>query len=155
MRPITLLAPWLILAAGVDIEFGADRPAVDWSGQTCIALAIFSEARSEPEAGRAAVGQVIVNRATDSRQRWPATLCGSVLEPGQFVGVEGWKYPRVARERDYGDWRAALDMADQIIAGTAPVPVDCQRATSFNQGSRPPGFVALCRIGVHTFYAEP
>ena len=49
---------------------------------TCLAVAIFFEARAEPIEGMKAVANVIINRAED--QRYPDTVCGVVWERKQF-----------------------------------------------------------------------
>jgi spore germination cell wall hydrolase CwlJ-like protein len=45
---------------------------------TCLAQAIYYEARGEPERGRLAVAQVILNRA--NRPGYPETICGVVFQ---------------------------------------------------------------------------
>jgi spore germination cell wall hydrolase CwlJ-like protein len=49
---------------------------------TCLAVAIFFEARAEPIEGMEAVANVIINRVEDSR--YPDTVCDVVWEPKQF-----------------------------------------------------------------------
>lgn len=46
--------------------------------QKCLAEAIYFEARSEPEAGQAAVAQVVLNRARSGL--YPASVCGVVYQ---------------------------------------------------------------------------
>lgn len=46
--------------------------------RTCLAEAIYHEARGEPEAGQWAVAQVILNRVKSSR--YPSTICGVVYQ---------------------------------------------------------------------------
>ena len=49
-----------------------------------LALTLFGEARSEPIEGQVAVGSVIANRASDSKQRWGTSIRGVCLQPFQF-----------------------------------------------------------------------
>lgn len=49
---------------------------------TCLAVAIFFEARAEPVSGMEAVANVIINRVEDSR--YPDTVCDVVWERKQF-----------------------------------------------------------------------
>lgn len=49
---------------------------------TCLAVAIFFEARAEPIEGMEAVANVIINRVEDSR--YPDGVCDVVWEPEQF-----------------------------------------------------------------------
>ncbi len=55
---------------------GDTLPAVE-----CLALNIYHEARGEPEAGRLAVGHVVVNRALDGR--FPKDVCQVVRQGGE------------------------------------------------------------------------
>ena len=45
---------------------------------TCLAVAIYFEARSEPIAGQLAVAQVVLNRVAD--ERYPDTVCEVIME---------------------------------------------------------------------------
>ena len=49
---------------------------------TCLAVAIFFEARGEPYQGKEAVANVIINRMLD--KRYPNSVCGVVNEPYAF-----------------------------------------------------------------------
>ena len=46
--------------------------------ETCLALAIYFEARSEPVVGQLAVAQVVLNRVVDERH--PDNICDVVME---------------------------------------------------------------------------
>jgi spore germination cell wall hydrolase CwlJ-like protein len=153
MTPRHALGLLALLCAGADFNDDALQH-VDFSGRTCLALVGFSEARNQDDAGLAAVMQVVANRATDGAARWPQTLCDVALQPGQFLGVDRWPTPRNPERMDAIAWARALEMADQVIAGTAPVPAECRAATSFDQAV-PAGHDVLCRLGAHTFYSDP
>jgi spore germination cell wall hydrolase CwlJ-like protein len=143
-----------VLASGLNFEDSNPKPELDY-GRTCLALVGFSEARDQSDEGLAAVMQVVVNRATDRSGRWPHTLCDVALEPGQFLGVDQWPTPRHPERIDQAAWDRALEMADRVIAHSAPVPAACDMATGFDQNhaTRQPDIV--CRVGAHTFYADP
>ena len=49
---------------------------------TCLAVAIFFEARGEPYQGKEAVANVILNRVED--KRYPNSVCGVVNEHKAF-----------------------------------------------------------------------
>jgi spore germination cell wall hydrolase CwlJ-like protein len=49
---------------------------------TCLAIAIYFEARGEPLEGKVAVGQVVMNRVKD--RRWPMDVCSVVKDRCQF-----------------------------------------------------------------------
>lgn len=150
-----LLGLLAILAAGVDFDvYEASMPPERDYGRTCLALVGFSEARNQGDVGMAAVMQVVINRATDPRARWPRALCDVAMQPGQFVGVDTWPTPRHPERIDAQAWARALNVADRVIAGTALVPADCMSATSFDQDAAARAGV-VCRLGAHTFYATP
>lgn len=54
---------------------------------TCIALAVYYEARGESIRGQRAVASVIVNRAKSGL--FPTTACGVVFQPKQFSFIKG------------------------------------------------------------------
>ena len=49
---------------------------------TCLAVALYYEARGEPVEGIKAVAEVIINRVNDDR--YPDNVCDVVCEPKQF-----------------------------------------------------------------------
>lgn len=58
---------------------------------SCIAMAVYFEARGESTLGQRAVSEVILNRVSDPR--WPSSACGVVKQPRQFSFYkEGSKY---------------------------------------------------------------
>jgi spore germination cell wall hydrolase CwlJ-like protein len=50
----------------------------DFKEQRCLAEAVYFEARSEPEAGQAAVAQVVLNRVRSGL--YPTSVCGVVYQ---------------------------------------------------------------------------
>lgn len=58
---------------------------------TCLAQAIYFEARGEPLDGQLAVGAVIVNRTNSDR--YPADYCSVVTQRGQFSFVRHGRIP--------------------------------------------------------------
>jgi spore germination cell wall hydrolase CwlJ-like protein len=151
-----LLGLLAILAAGVDFDvYTTTMPPERDYGRTCLALVGFSEARDQDDAGMSATMQVVVNRAADPAGRWPRTLCDVVLQPHQFIGVDRWPIPRHPERIDAANWQRALELADQVIAGIAPVPFACLTAIGFDQTAPRDGAGVVCRLGAHTFYAAP
>ena len=55
---------------------------------TCLAQAIYFEARDHPTVGQMAVAQVVLNRTHDSR--WPNTICGVVKEGPTYSWKENY-----------------------------------------------------------------
>ena len=84
---------------------------VDTSGQlsedvSCLARAVYFEARGEPLAGQLAVAQVVINRAED--HRFPDDYCSVVTQRAQFSFVRGGRIPQPNRQS------AAWDRAKAI-----------------------------------------
>ncbi|MEO5705467.1 MAG: cell wall hydrolase [Alteraurantiacibacter sp.] len=70
----------------------ADMRAGDLSPElTCLAQAVYFEARGEELTGQLAVAQVIINRAESGR--FPRDYCGVVTQRGQFSFVHGGHIP--------------------------------------------------------------
>lgn len=79
---------------------------------TCLAQAIYFEARGEELTGQLAVAQVIINRAQSGQ--FPRDYCGVVRQPGQFSFVRRGHIP--AAPAASGAWqraRAIARIADQ------------------------------------------
>jgi spore germination cell wall hydrolase CwlJ-like protein len=76
--------------------------------QDCLASAVYFEARGEPIAGQLAVAEVVMNRAASGR--YPATICGVVVQPWQFSFVNATGAIPAA-DRDSASWRRAVAIA--------------------------------------------
>lgn len=113
----------------------------------CLAMAGYTEARGEPEAGEAAAMRVVLNRAASGR--WPDHPCGVVLQPRQFHGLEA---PVNAIEAEAAS--RSLRIATALLSGARIAPPACQSATHFQRARVWPGMQPVCRIGRHTFYVE-
>ncbi len=123
----------------------------------CLADAIYFEARSEPEAGQAAVAQVVLNRVRSGI--YPATVCGVVYQDRerpfacQFSFACEGKSLRVD-EPTY--WATATRIAEAVASGKT---YDARLASAINYHAayvRPfwaPTLRKLDRIGLHIFYA--
>ena len=88
------------------------------SEKKCLAEAIYFESRSEPEAGQAAVAQVILNRVSSGL--YPNSICGVVYQNRhrhmacQFsFACEG----KSLRVNDQDSWRTATRVADEVLEG--------------------------------------
>jgi N-acetylmuramoyl-L-alanine amidase len=88
------------------VETNSADTAID-SEEKCLASAIFYEARSESFKGQLAVAQVILNRVESGR--FARSICGVVLQPGQFSFVRGGAIPSI--NKGSKDWREALAIA--------------------------------------------
>ena len=71
---------------------------------TCIATAIYHEARGEPVMGQAAVAYVIDNRIHS--KRYPDTACSVVYQKHQFTDIKKAKPNKKSKA-----WRIAVEIA--------------------------------------------
>lgn len=87
--------------------------------QRCLAEAVYFEARSEGEQGRAAVAQVVLNRVKSGL--YPNTVCGAVYQNAsrhlacQFTFACEGKSLRITEP---GPWRDAVRIAREVYDGT-------------------------------------
>jgi spore germination cell wall hydrolase CwlJ-like protein len=87
--------------------------------QQCLAEAIYFEARSEPEAGQAAVAQVVLNRVASGL--FPNTVCGVVYQNAEhYLGCqfsfacEG----KALHITEPGPWAVAQRIAQDVTDGS-------------------------------------
>ena len=94
----------------------------------CLSLAIYHEARGEPEKGQYAVAEVIINRSKDRNK----TICDVVYEPHQFSWTKrhGRNIPKKSEA-----WLKSQHVAQQSI----------KTKTNFTNGSL---YFNTKRIGV-------
>jgi hypothetical protein len=123
----------------------------------CLAEAIYFESRSEPEAGQAAVAQVVLNRVRSGI--YPATVCAVVYQDRnrpfacQFsFACEG----KSLRIEEPGPWAVATRIADDVVSGKAYDPAVAE-AVNYHANYVAPFWVGYLRrvdrIGAHIFYA--
>ncbi|MEA3047284.1 MAG: hypothetical protein QOJ53_1616 [Sphingomonadales bacterium] len=120
--------------------------------QECLANAVYFEARGESLQGQLAVAEVVMNRAASGR--YPASLCGVVVQPAQFSFVRRGRMPHADRASEA--WRRAVAVARIAADGAAPrlLPTSClwyhANYVSPSWGRR---LARSARIGVHIFYS--
>lgn len=79
---------------------------------TCLALALYFEARSEPLEGQIAVAEVIYNRVID--HRYPDDICSVVYQPKQF----SWTHDGLSdKPKDKQAWKKSQIVADAVMKG--------------------------------------
>ena len=123
----------------------------------CLAEAIYFEARSEPEAGQAAVAQVVLNRVRSGI--YPTTVCGVVYQDRERPFACQFSFAcegKSLRVDEPGPWAVATRIAEGVVKGTV---YDAKYASAINYHAayvRPfwaPTLKRLDRIGLHIFYA--
>ena len=84
------LPEWLAaLRTGRSLQRGAALNAEE----TCLATAVYFEARGETLEGQLAVARVVMNRAASGR--YPSSWCATVKQPAQFSFVRQGLFPSV------------------------------------------------------------
>ena len=113
---------------------------------TCLAKVVLHESGNQPRAGQIAVAQVVMNRVNDRRGRFGRTICGVVMQRGQFFNVHAYNPRRDVR------WFRALEIAREVRDGNAE-PV-MEGALFFHASYARPfrGRSRVGRIGGHIFY---
>jgi hypothetical protein len=127
------------------------------SETSCLAEAIYYEARGEGMLGERAIAEVVVRRT--HRAGFPHSICGVVH---QGVGTS-CQFSFVCdgtldRPKAVGEWRRAIGLATRIITGAVPLTNLTDGAISFHAASIEanwPGLVRTVQIGNHVFYRRP
>jgi spore germination cell wall hydrolase CwlJ-like protein len=83
---------------------------------TCLATAVYFEARGETLEGQLAVARVVMNRAASGR--YPPSWCATVKQPWQFSFVRNGQFPRIDTSSDA--WRKAQAITRLAMANVVP-----------------------------------
>lgn len=120
----------------------ADRDA------ECLAGAVYFESKGEPLDGQLAVAKTIINRARSGR--FPASICGVVLQPGQFSFVRGGGFPPIQRGSRF--WKNAVAVSNIALNDLWDSSVD--NALFFHARRVNPGWRLrkIAAVGNHVFY---
>lgn len=122
----------------------------------CLATAIYFEARSEPERGQVAVGQVILNRVNSDA--FPDTICGVVYQGEEKRNACQFSFacdglPETAKNRRA--WRKASEIAEKVLQGQNLIGA-IRTATYYHANYTDPSWARklkrLATIGRHVFY---
>ncbi|MEO6040723.1 MAG: cell wall hydrolase [Croceibacterium sp.] len=117
---------------------------------TCLAQAIYFEARGEPLDGQLAVAEVVINRATSGQ--YPSNYCAVVVQPAQFSFVRHGRIP--AADQASNAWRRAKAVAQ--IAQQDLWESKAADALYFHATYVKPAWashkVQLAQIDTHVFY---
>lgn len=125
-RSITLsLAGLGFLSLALVPDYRGLYRGVDWNSDLdCLAMNIYHEARNEPEAGKLAVGHVVMNRMFD--RRFPGTVCEVVMqggpEPHNYCQFSWWCDGKDDEPLNQQAWIESQYLASRIFAGTVKDP---------------------------------
>lgn len=153
--------------SALDIPIAKRRPTAD---RTCLAQAIYHEARGESVAGQIAVAQVIINRVKS--RAYPNTVCGVVYQNRHRRNACQFSFACDGisdRPRESATYAQSKQLADEILCGSdctatrklvrlATLTGAVARATHYHATSVMPSWGArktrLIRIGRHIFYTS-
>ena len=124
--------------------------------ERCLAEAVYFEARSEPEAGQAAVAQVVLNRVKSGL--YPSTICGVVYQNrNRYLGCqfsfacEG----KSLRVTEPDAWARATRIALNVLKGDTYI-AKIGAALNYHANYVRPGWARYLQragvIGHHIFY---
>ncbi|HEY4115972.1 MAG TPA: cell wall hydrolase [Rhizomicrobium sp.] len=127
------------------------------SEASCLAEAMYYEARGEGLAGEKAIAEVVVHRT--QRGGFPHSICG-VVHQGQGEACQFSFLCNGAADqpKDTADWSRAVRRATQILTGALPLNNITEGAIAFHATAvQPdwPGMVPTVRIGNHLFFRRP
>jgi spore germination cell wall hydrolase CwlJ-like protein len=132
-----------------------DRDNMDRESR-CLAEAVYFESRSEPEAGQAAVAQVVLNRVQSGL--YPATICGVVYQNRHHYKACQFSFAcegKSLRITEPESWATAARIAREVMDGRTYI-TDVGRSTHYHATYVKPRWArALTRmdmIGRHVFY---
>ncbi|XCP57376.1 cell wall hydrolase [Methylocystis echinoides] len=151
--------PRATLALGKDArpDYGAlaSRDNMDRE-RRCLAEAVYFESRSEPEAGQAAVAQVVLNRVQSGL--YPSSVCGVVYQNRSHYKACQFSFAcegKSLRITETESWATAVRIANEVMDGRTYI-TDVGRSTHYHATYVKPRWArALTRmdmIGRHIFY---
>ncbi len=122
--------------------------SIDGRDAECLAGAVYFESKGEPLAGQLAVAEVILNRTRSGR--FPGSVCGVVMQSGQFSFVRGGGFPPIVRSSR--GWHEAVAIAK--IAQNDEWSSGVGKALFFHAKRVSPGWrlTRVAALGNHIFY---
>jgi hypothetical protein len=154
---LSLLAFGLYGGTAVQARTNAQGAADGGRELKCLALNIYFEARSEPEAGKFAVGHVVMNRV--AHKRFPKSICRVIRQGGYArrhrCQFSWWCDGKTDRPRDAAAWDDSKRIAEMVYTGISEDPTE--GALWYHADYVKPNwrsdFQRGPQIGRHVFYA--
>ncbi|WP_201281612.1 cell wall hydrolase [Methylosinus sp. Ce-a6] len=122
----------------------------------CLAEAVYFESRSEPEAGQAAVAQVVLNRVSSGL--YPTSVCGVVYQNRSHYKACQFSFAcegKRLRVTEPDSWTTAQRIADEVMNGHTYIS-DVGRSTHYHANYVKPRWAKalkkMDKIGNHIFY---
>ncbi len=124
------------------------------SETSCLAEALYYEARGQGTLGQKAIAEVVVRRAHHAG--FPHSICGVVHQgTGSSCQFSFVCDGTMDRPKAAGEWNHAVRLAAQIITGAMPLTNITQGAISFHAASLEadwPGMEQTVTVGHNVFY---
>jgi hypothetical protein len=123
----------------------------------CLSEAVYFESRSEPEAGQAAVAQVVLNRVRSGI--FPTDVCGVVYQDRNHPFACQFSFAcegKSLRIEEPGAWAIATRIAQEVVSGVNFNPRIAEALNYHANYVMPfwaPSLRRVDRIGAHIFYA--
>ncbi len=125
----------------------------------CMTTALYFEARSEPEAGQIAVGQVVMNRVRSPD--YPDTICGVVYQGSNRRTGCQFSFTcdgKVDKPTNRVQWERSKRLANQVLEGRVWLK-SIGHATHYHATYVKPAWrrkmARVKQIGRHIFYKSP
>ncbi len=125
----------------------------------CMTIALYFEARSEPETGQIAVGQVVMNRVRSPD--YPDTICGVVYQGSHRRTGCQFSFTcdgKVDKPNNKSQWKRSKRLANQVLTGQTWLK-SIGHATHYHADYVAPRWRRkmrrLKKIGRHIFYKAP
>lgn len=122
----------------------------------CLAEAVYFESRSEPEAGQAAVAQVVLNRVSSGL--YPSSVCGVVYQNRHHYKACQFSFAcegKRLRITEPESWAVAVRVANEVMDGRTYIS-DVGRSTHYHANYVKPRWAKqlkrMDKIGNHIFY---
>lgn len=106
IRILLIALMWMLIGAFI----GRALAATPDRQRTCLAKAVYWEARGQPFNSQIAVAQVVMNRVEDGRFR--PDICGVVFQRNERGCQFVWVCAGLNRPRDRDAWQRALVVAE-------------------------------------------
>lgn len=110
----------------------------------CLAKVVLHEAGNQSRTGQIAVAEVVMNRVRSPR--FPNTICGVVMQRGQFFNVHAYRAERDSR------WPRAVSIARSVRDGNEDSVTNGAFFFRAHYGASFPGRTRVATIGDHAFY---
>jgi len=148
------------LASGAKPDYASLIDPKDSARQMrCLGEAIYFEARSEPEAGQAAVAQVVLNRVRSGI--FPTNVCAVVYQDRNHPFACQFSFAcegKSLRIEEPAAWATATRIAQAVVSGANYNPKVVEALNYHANYVYPfwaPSLRRVDRIGAHIFYAMP